>query len=106
MKLIVNILSIVLPCITAVLIASQVVLSNQLATLGKRTAVLEEHISIEKDRMMVLETEVASRSALMVIHEKALQMGFSEPSSKQIVTMTGQTPVALDLTVKLGSLLR
>lgn len=96
MKFAVRIVGFGIPLLAVILVVLQVIVSNQLATLGKRLGELESDIIVEKDRKMALETEVASRSALLAIREKAELMGFVEPTTKQILNLVPEVPVAFE----------
>ena len=74
----------------------QVVISNELATLGKRLGQLDTQVSYEADLNEALSTEVASASSLLVLRERAQKLGFVEPTATQIMSLTLEVPVALN----------
>lgn len=96
MKRIVPLIEIATPILAVILVVLQVIVSNRLATLGKRLGELESDIIVETDRKMALEMEVASRSALLAVRKKAEDMGFAEPTTKQILNLTPEVPVAFE----------
>ena len=96
MKLILKGLGILLPIVALVLLVSQVVVSNELATLGKKLGKIDYQISLESDVHEALTAEVASASSLMTVRERATAMGFVEPNAKQIVHLSLTVPVAFD----------
>lgn len=95
MKIVARIIGIILPVSAIILIVLQVVISNELAALGKRLGHLDAQVRIETDLNEALSTEVASASSLLVLRERAEVLGFVEPSSKQIMSLTLEVPVAL-----------
>lgn len=95
MKKIARIIGIVLPITAIILVVLQVVISNELATLGKRLGQLDAQVSRETDVNEALSTEVASASSLLMIRERAELLGFVEPTAKQIMSLTLEVPVAL-----------
>lgn len=96
MKLLIKVLSLTIPVLAILLVVFQVVVSNKLATLGKRLGALDYEVSVEEDLMQILKTEVASASSLMTLRDKALFAGFTEPTSKQIMNLSPLVPVAYD----------
>lgn len=95
MKNVARVIGIVLPLTALMLMIIQVVLSNQLATLGKRLGQLDKEVRLETDVYEALSTEVASASSLLVLRERAQLLGFVEPTAKQIMSLTLEVPVAL-----------
>lgn len=96
MKYLLRIIEFVLPIISIVLIVSQVIVSNELATLGKRLGQLESDVRIESDMKEDLEIRVASASSLLTLRDRAIAIGFVEPTSKQILNLLREVPVALE----------
>ncbi len=86
-----------MPILTVVLIVIQVVVSNELASLGKKLGKLDTEISFAQDVYADLSTQVASASSLAALRERAIGMGFREPTQAQIVALTPEVPVALRL---------
>ena len=97
MKQLLRILYIVMPILTIILIVIQVVVSNELASLGKKLGKLDTEISFAQDVYADLSTQVASASSLSTLRERALGMGFREPTQAQIIALTPEVPVALRL---------
>ena len=87
-----------MPVITIVLIVVQVIVSNELASLGKKLGKLDTEVAFAQDVHADLATQVASASSLYALRERAIQMGFHEPTQAQIIALTPQEPVALRLT--------
>lgn len=94
MKRIIQTAQIVLPVTAVVLVVIQVIVSNQLATLGKKMGNLDTAVADARDVNEILHTEVASASSLMAVRLRAQAMGFHEPTSKQITSLTPAVPVA------------
>ncbi len=94
MKILLRIATFCIPVSALILMVFQVVVSNQLGTLGKQLGQIEGEILVERDIQQVLETQVASQSALLSVRERAINLGFIEPSGKQIVNLTPEVPVA------------
>lgn len=96
MKYLVRVAEILLPITAVVLLVFQVIISNELATLGKKLGQLDVDVRLVSDVRESLSIEVASASSLMALRERALSQGFVEPTSKQIMNLSLQVPVALD----------
>ncbi len=96
MKNIIRIIGFLLPVAAITLVVLQVVVSNELATLGKRLGKLDQQVRIEADMREALSTEVASASSLLVIRERAQAQGFVDPTAKQIISLSLEVPVALN----------
>lgn len=92
-----RIIELVLPVVAIILVVSQVVVSNELATLGKRLGQIESELRIESDVRESLEIQIASTSSLLTLRDRALTLGFIEPTSKQILNLSREVPVALDV---------
>ncbi len=88
MNTLVKILRIVSPIVAVTLLIVQVIVSNQLATLGKHMEQLDMAVSREQDVRETLETQVASASSLLAIRERAIAEGFHEPKPNQIVALS------------------
>lgn len=99
MKSIVPILFVLLPIIAVALVIYQIVISNELATLGKDLGRLNSELSLQNDIHEVLTTEVASTSSFLVLRKKAESVGFKVPQKDQIIALTPQFPVALRVTL-------
>lgn len=99
MKPIVPILFVLLPIIAVALVIYQIVISNELATLGKDLGLLNSELSEQNDIHEILTTEVASTSAFLVMRKKAEGLGFKVPQKDQIIALTPQSPVALRVTL-------
>jgi hypothetical protein len=95
MKKLVGLFYALLPVIAVALVVTQVVISNELATLGKTLGKLDREIAFQDDIQEDLSIQVASISSLFAVRERALTMGFAEPTSSQIVSLTTEVPVAL-----------
>lgn len=93
------ILFIILPIIAVALVIYQIVISNELATLGKDLGRLNIELSTQNDVHEQLTTEVASTSSFLVIRSRAQALGFKIPLKDQIVTLSPQSPVALQVTL-------
>lgn len=94
MKNILRIAEIILPITAVILLIVQVIISNELATLGKQMGQLDAKVRLESDVHESLAIEVASASSLLTLRERAAAIGFMEPSTKQIMNLTLQVPVA------------
>lgn len=97
MKYLLRTLEILLPITAVILLVFQVIVSNELATLGKKLGQLDVDVRIVSDTRESLAIEVASASSLMALREKAMAVGFMEPTTKQIMNLSLQVPVALDI---------
>lgn len=97
MKRLLRIAEILLPITALVLLIVQVIISNELATLGKKMATLDREVRIETEAKESLTIAVASASSLLQLRERALAEGFVEPTTKQILNLSLQVPVALDI---------
>lgn len=95
MKYLFKIIGIILPIAAVVMIILQVVVSNELATLGKKLGQLDLNVKLESDINEAMRTEVASASSLLVMRDRAELLGFVEPTSKQVISLTSEVPVAL-----------
>ncbi len=95
MKVLARILNVILPVTAIVLVVFQVVVSNELATLGKRLSELDAEVRVVSDLNEELRTEVASASSLLTLRARAQLLGFVEPTTKQIMNLTSDVPVAL-----------
>lgn len=94
MKHLLRIAEIILPITAIVLLIFQVVISNELAALGKQLGQLDYEVRLESDINESLAIQVASASSLLTIRERATLAGFVEPTTKQIMNLTLQVPVA------------
>jgi len=102
MKYLLKITGILLPILAVALLICQVIVSNELATLGKKLGRIDYEIGIESDIHEALAAEAASASALMTVRERATAMGFIEPSTKQILHLPQSIPVAFDPNAPVG----
>jgi len=84
----------ILPVAALALIVLQVVVSNDLATLNAHLGSLDSEMARARSRHETLETAVASASSLMTMREQALAAGFREPTSRQVVVLQPEVPVA------------
>ena len=98
MKYLLKTLEILLPITAVILLVFQVIISNELATLGKKLGQLDTDVRLVADIRENLSIEVASASSLLALRQKAMTEGFIEPTSKQIMNLSLQVPVALDIT--------
>jgi len=94
MNKLVKALNILVPCGAVVLVVLQVIVSNELATLNASVGRLDVEIAQARDTHEILSTQVASASSLMVLRDKALELGFHEPTSRQVISLTPEVPVA------------
>lgn len=69
----------------AILKAYQIILLNELAAEGKEYQRIEDQITAIKDQNEILIVQVAEAGSLLTIKKKALEMGFREPTSKDII---------------------
>ena len=97
MKYFVRAAEILLPITAVILLVFQVIISNELATLGKKLGQLDVDVRLVSDVRESLSIEVASASSLLALRERALSQGFVEPTNKQIMNLSLQVPVALDI---------
>ncbi len=97
MKYLLRGLEILLPITAVVLLIFQVIISNELATLGKKLGQLDVDVRLVSDTRESLSIEVASASSLLALRERAIAEGFVEPTNKQIMNLSLQVPVALDI---------
>ena len=95
MKRILHIAISVLPVLAVLLIVTQVIVSNNLATLGGTMGKLDTAVSDARDTHEALEMKVASASSLLTVRARAVALGFHEPLSNQITSLPAQVPVAL-----------
>jgi len=94
MKYLLRIAEIMLPLTAVVLLIVQVVISNELAALGKQMGQLDAAVRLESDVKESLAIQVASASSLLTLRERATIAGFVEPTTKQIMNLSLQVPVA------------
>lgn len=99
MKRIAPILFVVLPIIAVALVMYQIVISNELATLGKDLGRLNTELSTQNDTHELLATEVASTSSFLVMRNRAESLGYKPPLKDQIIALTVESPVALKVTL-------
>lgn len=97
MKYLLRGLEVLLPITAVVLLVFQVIISNELATFGKKLGQLDVDVRLVSDVRESLSIEVASASSLLALRERALSQGFVEPTTKQIMNLSLQVPVALDM---------
>lgn len=95
MNTLVKILTTTCITLTLIFIVGSVIVSNQLATMGTSLHETEAEIVKEQEARQALETQVASASSLLTVRARAQELGFREPTTKQIVTLTLDVPVAL-----------
>lgn len=89
---------VLLPLLTCIALVGQVVVSNQLVSLGKELSALDAAISEQRDIHEDLSAKVASASSLAAIRDQAEAMGFREPVKSQIVVLPHVAPVAFSVT--------
>ncbi len=87
-----------IPVTAIVLIVVQVIISNELATLGKRMGTLDVAVTKQQDLHETLETQVASASSLLTLRQRAQAEGFHDPLANQIVSLPAEVPVAFGVT--------
>lgn len=95
MNRIFRLIEVIFPITAVFLLVMQVVLSNQLTTHGKKVGELEKEVLFASDQKEMLEIEIASASSLLTIRDRAEELGFFEPTQKQILTLTPEVPVAI-----------
>lgn len=95
MKRSLRLIEFILPLTAIMLLVFQVILSNELSTHGKQVGELEKEVRLAKDEKEALTIEVASASSLLTLRDRAEVLGFIEPTTKQILTLTPQVPVAI-----------
>lgn len=95
MKYMLKIMYGVVPLLALVLVITQVVVSNELAKLGKGLGKLNTDIVVQQELRADLSTQVASASSLFALRERAVAMGFLEPGQSQIISLSPDVPVAL-----------
>lgn len=85
-----------LPVFIAGLLLIRIVVSNSLASFGENMRQIDLRIVRLSEENELLSQQVASRSSLVAIGERAAEFGFVEPTKNQIITMgQDQFPVAL-----------
>jgi len=94
MKHLMRLLEVLLPITAVILIVFQIVVSNELAALGKQLGRLDAQAREAMDTKEALSIQVASASSLLTLRERAETLGFIEPTAKQIVNLSRETPVA------------
>ena len=97
MNTVIKTLRVILPVCAVILLVLQVIFSTELATLGKRMGQLDAAVSRERDVREALETQVASASSLLSLRDKALELGFHEPTANQITSLAPEVPVAFHI---------
>ncbi|HLD24762.1 MAG TPA: hypothetical protein VJB96_02480 [Patescibacteria group bacterium] len=94
MRYVLKIIELTLPITAIALIVLQVVLSNALTTQGKQVGELENEVRFAIDVKEALEIQVASASSLLTLRDRAFELGYGEPTAKQILNLTLEVPVA------------
>lgn len=85
-----------LPLCAGVLTVIEIIIINQYAGTGHTIYAIDDTINSLTYENTVLEQRIASASSLMTIASKAKDMGFTEPTKSQYLTITlEQQPVAL-----------
>lgn len=97
MKYVIRTLLAVLPLLAGVLVVTQVVITNELASLGKELGKLDYNVSVADEVYEDLATQVASASALFALRQRAGALGFREPTQSQIIPLVPEVPVALHI---------
>lgn len=87
-----------LPILAVVLVVIQVVITNELASLGKELGKLDYKVSVADEMYEDLATQVASASSLYALRERAELLGFREPTQSQIIPLVPEVPVAIRIT--------
>ena len=95
MKYLIRTLLALLPLLAGVLVITQVVMTNELASLGKTLGKLDYDVSVADDMYEDLATQVASASSLFALRERAGALGFREPTQSQIIPLVPEVPVAI-----------
>ncbi len=84
-----------LPVFVIVLVTLQVVISNELASLGQTMGDIDTRIEGVKGTNELLESEVASASSLLTVAVKAKEIGFVEPTASSYLPLGSTLPLAL-----------
>jgi cell division protein FtsL len=94
MKYLARSLAFILPVLAIFLVVTQVIVSNELATLGKKLGKLDTDISFANDMHEALATEVASASSMIALKDRAIAAGFHAPTKDQVMAISVVAPVA------------
>ena len=86
-------INIILVILVTLLSLVQILLSNRMATWGKRLKDLEEEVAKVQDENSKLELAIVSNGRLYQLAEEAKSLGFVE--SPPVINLTSQVPVAL-----------
>ncbi len=85
-----------MPVVVVVLIFVRIVVANTLAASGETLRQIDAKIASRQEENELLDQQVASLSSLVTIEVRARQLGFSEPSKGQVMTIVqDQFPFAL-----------
>lgn len=84
----------IIPALAVILVVAQVVVTNELASLGKKLGKLDYEVAHQQDIYEDLATQVASASSLFALRERAQTLGFREPTQSQIIPLVPEVPVA------------
>lgn len=99
MKQISSLTIFIFPVIAVILVIYQIVISNELASLGKELGRLNNDLSFERDINELLMTEVASSSSFLLLRKRAESLGFTLPLKDQIIALSQEPPVAFGATL-------
>ena len=80
--------------VVVLLAVGQLLVTNELASLGQSVGELDDRIEAAREVHELLGQEVASASSLLAIEEKAKELGFVEPTKTSYVTLS-DLPLAL-----------
>ena len=96
MKKCIQVIFNVMPILAMILLVVQIVMANQLASLGKRLEKLDYEIWTKQETNEDLTIQVASVSSLLSLRTRAQAVGFHEPNQSQIIPLISD-PVAIHL---------
>ena len=84
-----------IPLIVCLLLITEIIVSNELAALGRKVSIHDSDIERIDEENQMLREEIASSSSLIAVTVRAQEAGFQDPRSGQILTLVPeQLPVA------------
>ena len=84
----------VLPFTAVLFILIEIILTNELAGLGKRVRFIDEQTGIVMQENTILEQHIASASSLLVIEQKAQEHGFLMTGARYLSISPLEFPLA------------
>ena len=87
----------VIPCMAFVLVVGQIVVTNELAGVGRDIRSFDSEIATLADEHDLLSQQVASASSLTSISQKAALAGFVAPKKSNIIALDDSSDVAVVL---------